>query len=244
MTPINRFRVWKRFKMSNKPVGANEFAKANRRLIWKVLSFTVDLFLIAMVGLGCYFALQSSWKKSELDFHLNQLSDKSGTGLRSAFVVEDPDRVYVKAIETDNPLEFEWQVYLPSGFKKMAVIETIGGNFRKNANTVLSESIHCIARFKIKMMGDFVVCESHWLDDVSVWPLDISQSKETSFFLEGSNFDDAISQTGKSEVQSFSKEDDLVLVKVMVPTSMLMSRPKSPKPGLGQITFSLRDKPR
>lgn len=39
--------------------------------------------------------------------------------------------MYVKAIETDNPLEFEWLVYLPSGFKKLAVIETIGGKFEK-----------------------------------------------------------------------------------------------------------------
>ena len=226
--------------MSNMPVGANEFTKANRRFIWKALSFTIDLFLIATAGVGCYFAIQSSLRKSEHEFHLKQLADKSLSNASGTFEIVNPDRIYVKAIETGKPLEFAWRVYLPTGFKKIAVMETINGKSGKNVTTTLTQPCESIARFNIKLIGEYAVCEQQWLDEVSVFLSDLSDSKETKEFLEASDFNTVITHAGKVEVESFSKYDDLDLLRLVVPTSRFILRPNA-TPGYGQFMFRLKD---
>ena len=140
--------------------------------------------------------------------------------------------------------EFAWHVYLPTGFKSIAVMETLGGKSGKMANTTLTEPSYSIARFKIKLLGEFVVCEQHWLGEVSVFPSNLSKSRETREFLEKASFDDAISQAGKVEVQTFSKDDDVDLLKLLVPTAKKGRRPDSTETVVKQFSFCLRDRVR
>lgn len=228
--------------MSNTPdeVNENSKKKPQRSFARRIFSWGIDLCLIALAGVGCYFAIQSTLRKSEHEFHLKQLADKSQLNASGAFEIVDTDRIYVKAIETGKPLEFAWRVYLPSGFKKMAVMETISGKSGKSIITTLTEPCESIARFKIELFGEYAVCENHWLDEVSVVLSDLSNSKETQEFLQASDFNAAITQAGKVEVESFSKDDDLELLRLVVPTSRLTPRPNA-EPGYSQFRFCLRD---
>ena len=158
----------------------------------KLFSWGIDSCLICLASVGCYFAIQSSRRKSELEFHLNQLVDRSEAILSSPFAIADVDRIYVKAIETGKPLEFAWRVYLPSGFKNVSKVEFPNGSCWDSSMTPLPEPIESIVRFKIKLMGEFAICEKHWLGKVSVFPADLSNSSETWEYLESSNFSDAI----------------------------------------------------
>ena len=229
-------------KMSNMLVEINESAapKLKRGLARRLFSWGIDLGLIALAGVGCYFAIQSTLRKSEHEFHLNQLADRLQSNTSGAFEIVDPDRIYVKAIETGKPLEFAWRVYLPTGFKKIAVMEMINGKSGKSVITTLTQPFETIARFKIKLVGEYAVCEQHWLDEVSVFASELSDSKETQDFLEASDFNAAITQAGKVEVESFSKDDDLELLRLVVPSSRLTPRPNA-KPGYSQFSFCLRD---
>lgn len=232
--------------MSNAPVEVEEatIPKAKGGLARRLFSLGIDFCLIVLAGIGGYYAIQSSWKKSEHIFHLNQLADKTRSNESGTFKIKDPDRIHVKAIETGKPLEFAWHVYLPTGFKSIAVMETLGGKSGKMANTTLTEPSYSIARFKLKLLGEFVVCEQHWLGEVSVFPSNLSKSRETREFLEKASFDDAISQAGKVEVQTFSKDDDVDLLKLLVPTAKKGRRPDSTETVVKQFSFCLRDRVR
>ena len=129
-------------------------AKAKRGIALRIFSGGVDLCLIALSAFGCYFAIQSGLKKSDLDFHFAQLAVKSEE-VKFSRALEDPNRIYVEAIETGNPLEFAWSVYLPTGFRNNAFIASPSGAVGGNSMMPLTEPNLSIARFKIKLVGEY-----------------------------------------------------------------------------------------
>ena len=84
-----------------------------------------------------------------------------------------------------------------------------------------------------------LLCEQHWLGKTRVHPSDLRDSKETLEYLEQFDFNDTIDQAGENEIQSFSMEDDVDLLKLSVPFSEHSFHPGA-EPGHSRFLFSLR----
>lgn len=76
---------------------------------------TIDLVLAAVVLVGGMLALQAGRERARLAAHRQRLAAAAGE-----LPVDDPNMVYVKALDTGDPLHFAWRIHLPA----MATVET------------------------------------------------------------------------------------------------------------------------
>jgi hypothetical protein len=70
-----------------------------------------DLLLLLVVLIGAVPAWQTSWERSRLQSQYDRLVSSAGD-----LPIEDPTKVYVRAIETGQPLHFAWRFYLPPNY--------------------------------------------------------------------------------------------------------------------------------
>lgn len=228
--------------MSDESIDSSESTArvaARRGLAARIFSGGVDSSLIALFAFGCYFAIQSGLKKSEIEFHLKQLAANSEE-VSFSNTIDDPNRIYVEAIETGKSLEFAWRVYLPKGFSSNALVRTPDGAEAAGKMAPLAQPTKFIARFKIKLVGEYAVCERFWLGETRAVSTHLHDSKESLEYLKHFGFSDPVVQAGKDEIQSYSKEDDMDLLKLSVPYSQHTLFPGT-EPGRGVFLFSIRE---
>ena len=82
----------------------------------------IDLVLVAVVLAGGVLAVRAGRERAVLAAHHRRLVAAAGE-----LAVEDPKLVYVKAIETGDPLHFAWRVHLPAAVS-LNVRFTMHGN--------------------------------------------------------------------------------------------------------------------
>ncbi len=69
----------------------------------------VEGLLLVVTIVGAYFAWQSSQEKSRLTARYQRLALAAGD-----FPINDTSLIYVKALETGEPLHFAWRIHLPA----------------------------------------------------------------------------------------------------------------------------------
>lgn len=70
-----------------------------------------DLVLVALILLGGYLAWQASRERRGLRAEYDRLVRAAGE-----LPVTDPTKVYVRALDTGDPMHFAWRVYLPPNY--------------------------------------------------------------------------------------------------------------------------------
>src|SRR5262245_57514257 len=72
----------------------------------------IDAILLLVVLSGGFLAWQSGQERRRLTRRYDQLARVAGD-----LAISDPSKVYVKAIETGEPLHFAWRTYAPANYK-------------------------------------------------------------------------------------------------------------------------------
>ncbi len=85
-------------------------------MIKKLWLLKLDLFLILLALVGAYLALLTGIERASLTAHVTRVERRIGT-----FKITDPTLVQIQAVETDNPLEFAWRIYLPANYSTSIV---------------------------------------------------------------------------------------------------------------------------
>ena len=82
----------------------------------------IDLALVAAILIGGVFAFRAGRERAALAAHHARLVAAAGE-----LAIEDPALIYLKALETDDPLHFAWRVHLP-GKINLKVKTRMGGS--------------------------------------------------------------------------------------------------------------------
>jgi hypothetical protein len=73
----------------------------------------LDWFLLAVVLIGGVLAAQTSRERARLEQHYRRLIQMTGE-----LPITEPSKVYVRALDTGEPLHFAWRIYLPAKSKQ------------------------------------------------------------------------------------------------------------------------------
>jgi hypothetical protein len=80
----------------------------------------VQVVLVILLIVGLVKDFQKGDKRQELQKEYLRLADKTGD-----FEIDDPDKVYIIALKTDDPLHFLWRIHTPKNYSYQ--YSTIGG---------------------------------------------------------------------------------------------------------------------
>src|SRR5690349_2510660 len=75
----------------------------------RMMRNAVDLVLLAVVLVGGVLAWRAGHERARLAAHYGRLVDAAGE-----LPADDPSLVYLKALDTGDPLHFAWRVHLPA----------------------------------------------------------------------------------------------------------------------------------
>lgn len=164
-----------------------------------------DALLILLTLVGGYFAVQSSRKRASLSDRVAGIEKSIGV-----FPISDPNLVYVQALETENPLEFAWRIYLPANYKMTRVLQSFssGSTSSGGLNTNPTEFI---ARVIFREKNGMLECFSNFGNSSSV----------TGF--QGPVYADAfqnnfnrleIKQLGKTGQEALDPDKELTLLRI------------------------------
>jgi hypothetical protein len=71
----------------------------------------LDCFLLVVALIGGYLAWQTGRERSRLSEHYQRLVRMAGD-----LVAPDPNKVYIQALDTGEPLHFAWRVHVPANY--------------------------------------------------------------------------------------------------------------------------------
>src|SRR6185436_11697936 len=74
----------------------------------------LNLFLILVAVLGGLLAWQSGRERGRLQAECARLLAITGD-----LSIDDPSKVYIRALDTREPLHFAWRVYLPPNYQQI-----------------------------------------------------------------------------------------------------------------------------
>ena len=100
----------------------------------------VDAFLTLVIVVGVVFVWQSASERSRLQAEHGRLKRLTGE-----LIPTDPTKIYVRAIDTADPLHFAWRVYFPPNYP-LNVRHTRGGS----SSGWNSEAVHAIFRVRLR----------------------------------------------------------------------------------------------
>jgi hypothetical protein len=100
----------------------------------------INLLLISAICVGALFAWHSGQKRNRFQAEYARLAQITGD-----LPIDDPSRVYLRALPTEEPLHFAWRVYLPPNYRQI-LKSTSGGS----SSSWSSNAVECIARVRLK----------------------------------------------------------------------------------------------
>ncbi len=183
-------------------------------MIKKLWQLKLDLILILFAIVGGYLALQSGMERASFTAHVTRIEKKIGT-----FKITDPTLIHIQAVETENPLEFAWRVYLPANYFMNLVqsSDTAGATSSWSTNVKPAEFM---ARVILRESNGLLECYSSFNSASSVrvfqGSLYAAAVREQFGRLN-------IEQLGKSELTTHAPNRDLTLLKISLPTELLQS---------------------
>lgn len=163
----------------------------------------VHLLLLLLTIVGGVLAIQAGREQSALRAEQRRLQAEIGD-LR----VDDPDRVAVLALATDDPLHFAWRVYLPRGYDH-TWLATYGGGSASARRTV-DQAEQQIVRLRFRQIdGRWEMWEK--TRGGSSWSGGLGGSLEK---LLENPARLRIDQRGRGGVETFAREDLITLLKL------------------------------
>jgi hypothetical protein len=82
----------------------------------------LDCLLLVVFLIGGYLAWQTGRERSRLSEHYRRLVRMAGD-----LVASDPDKVYIQALDTGEPLHFAWRVHVPPNYNLIVRSLPLGG---------------------------------------------------------------------------------------------------------------------
>jgi hypothetical protein len=169
----------------------------------------VDAMLLGLFLLGTTFSIREHFGTRHLETECRRLRELIGD-----IEVDDPAKVYVKAIRTDQPLEFAWWVYLPNGYRPSYEYILFHGPVCQPPKGPLKNAEQFILRLQIR--GDRYGVQSRFHGGEVLQGSMSFTSARASF--EGRAVEDpeklVIRQLGADGKVEFSPDDELLLLEI------------------------------
>ena len=83
----------------------------------------IDLLLLLAILPGCFLAWQTGRERRRLEARYERMVRIAGD-----LPIADPSKVYVRALDTGEPLHYAWRFYLPPNYNLILRNETGGGS--------------------------------------------------------------------------------------------------------------------
>lgn len=100
----------------------------------------LDALLFVVILIGAFNAWRSSGERARLQPEYERLKPLAGE-----LVPADPAKVYVRAIASEEPLEFAWRVYFPPNYRMH--VRHSSGSSSSGSN---SEAVNAIVRVRLR----------------------------------------------------------------------------------------------
>jgi len=177
-------------------------------------SRTVSFVLLTITLIGGYFAWQSGQERAALLSQIARIEKRIGS-----FPIVDPTLVHVRAIDTQQPLEFAWRIYLPAHFKmtNAQTFDPSGTNYYHYSG---SEPSEFIARVILREHNGSMECYTSFNFSSGVSstqnPLHLIAIREQWEHLH-------IEQLGKPELAKFQPNEEMPLLRISLPSELFES---------------------
>lgn len=183
-------------------------------MINKLWRLKLELILVPFALVGVYLALQSGMERASFTAHVTRIEKKIGT-----FKITDPKLIHIQAVETENPLEFAWRIYLPANYSMKVVqsCDTAGATTSQSTRVTPTEFI---ARVMLRESNGLLECYSSFNASGSL------QGFQGSLYAAAVREQFGrlkIEQLGKSGPTTYQPNEDLTLLKISLPPELLQS---------------------
>jgi hypothetical protein len=162
------------------------------------------VWVVIVVGAVCL------WRSSSEHFQLQAEADRL-QALTGNLVPADPTQIYVRAIKTEDPLDFAWRVYFPPGYQLQ--MRHRHGSSSSSGNT---SAINGIARVRLREV-DGVMQIYHRLPNSSGLS---STNPDLQQFLRGRWDRLEVEQLGKERLEQLDPKNELVLFRLTLPEDL------------------------
>ncbi|MCY2982178.1 MAG: hypothetical protein NTY15_00900 [Planctomycetota bacterium] len=175
---------------------------------WRLL---VDALIIVLTLIGGYLAVQSGRQRASLSSQVARIEKRIGT-----LPISDPRLVHIQALETENPLEFKWRVYLPANFKMTQVVHS-DSSASTRGRMHLSDPKELIAKVQFRENNGRIECYSDFGPAFSV--MEFPQSMHAAVLRE--KVDQLqIEQLGKNGLVTFEPDEEFTILRITVPIEL------------------------
>jgi hypothetical protein len=170
----------------------------------KVAWLNALLWTAIVVGAACL------WRSSRENVQLRAEADrlKSVTG---ELVPADPTQIYVRAIKTDDPLEFAWRVYFPPGYQLQ-----VRHKHGYSSSSALSNAIHGMARVRLREVDGVMQIYQRLPDSSGL----SSINPELQQFLRGRWDRLQVEQLGKERLEQLDPKSEFILFRLTLPEDL------------------------
>ena len=162
------------------------------------------LWVVIVAGAICL------WRSNSEHIRLQAEADRL-EALTGDLVPADPTQVYVRAIETEDPLDFAWRVYFPPGYPLH--VRQRNGSSSSSGN---SNAIHGIARVCLREV-DGVMQTYHRLPNSAGLS---SINPELQQFLRGRWDRLEVEQLGKERLEQLDPKSEFVFIRLTLPEDL------------------------
>lgn len=175
----------------------------------------VSLLLLTIALIGGYYAWQSGTERAGLLSQIARIEKRIGS-----FPIVDPTLVHVQAIETQQPLEFAWRIYLPANFK-MTRVQTFNqsgsSSWGSSSSSVASEFI---ARVVLREHNGSLECFTSFNHSSGV---SSTQSPIHTVAIREHWNNLNIDQLGKPTLAIFQPDEETTLLRIALPSELFES---------------------
>ena len=175
-----------------------------------MLQRSIELVLFIATVIGAVLVFQSSSLRNKLTRDHQRLKLKTGS-----LTITDPTLVHIRAIDTGEPLNFAWRVYVPPNFDLAYRCSSGGGS---GSNNVAWEGIF---RVRLKEVGGDYHLYHRFAGGSGRRSLGSPELKQ--FFDKHPGYLDKliVEQLGASEIVTFDPMEVKTLIKISLPDDML-----------------------
>ena len=174
----------------------------------------VNLLLLTIALIGGYFAWQSGQERAALLSHIASIEKRIGS-----FPIVDPTLVHVQAIDSQQPLEFAWRIYLPANYQ-MTLHQSFDPYGSSSWGGSASEPAEFIARVVLREKNGSVACYTSLNNSSGVSG---TNSTIHSVAIREQWDHLQIEQLGKPALAIIQPDEEMTLLRISLPSELFES---------------------
>jgi len=163
----------------------------------------LDALLILLIVVGGYYVWQSGSERGRLQAEHERLKALTGE-----LVPVDPTKIYLRALETGDPLDFAWRVYLPPNYR-LNVSHTRGGS----SSSSNSEAVSAIFRVRLRKVDGRWLSYHRFAGGSGLSSL----NPEVAEFLDNHPDQLLVEQFGKERTEEIDPASEFMLIMATMP---------------------------